>query len=363
MNHLNPKNYDFLWTVYNQSYLFNSIVLTKSYYSRDFIVISDHNTCTFYVSKKERIKLSKAGLTLFQKNYAKYQNQVIKDLTTAKKFFHQQEIKKIDTLDNLQLSHIFLEIIKVWDKLWQNYFWTEYFCLDRVSDIVKNRPQTILGKKLGKIVLQMGRLKYQERQIINKIFYPDALMTKYYKAIAKRLHSTVEKINNYSYQELISLLNGEKIKIPDRTYVIKGKFSNWQDILGNSAKNIIRQFGEFDKNITTIKGQTGNPGFYKGSVKIVDFNLKLEESNIQIKDMKKGQVLVSGSTGPEMILACKKAGAIVTDEGGITSHAAIVSRELKIPSVIATKYATKILKDGDLVEVDATRGIVKLLNK
>ena len=78
--------------------------------------------------------------------------------------------------------------------------------------------------------------------------------------------------------------------------------------------------------------------------------------------MRKGQVLVSGSTGPEMILACKKAGAIITDEGGIISHAALVSRELGIPAIIGTKVATKILKNGDLVEVDANNGIVKILS-
>jgi len=55
----------------------------------------------------------------------------------------------------------------------------------------------------------------------------------------------------------------------------------------------------------------------------------------------------------------KKAGAIVTDEGGITCHAAIVSRELGIPCVVGTKIVTKVFKDGDLVEVDANKGLVK----
>lgn len=57
----------------------------------------------------------------------------------------------------------------------------------------------------------------------------------------------------------------------------------------------------------------------------------------------------------------KKAGAIVTDEGGILFHAAVVSRELSIPCIIGTKIATQVLKDGDLVEVDAEKGIVKKL--
>ena len=107
-----------------------------------------------------------------------------------------------------------------------------------------------------------------------------------------------------------------------------------------------------------MKGLTANPGFYKGSVRIIPFDLKTDITKL-INQMKKGDVLVTGSTGPEMILACKKAGAIVTEEGGITSHAAIISRELGIPCVIGTQIATQVLKDGDEVEVDANNGIVK----
>jgi pyruvate,water dikinase len=58
-----------------------------------------------------------------------------------------------------------------------------------------------------------------------------------------------------------------------------------------------------------------------------------------------------------------KAKAIITDEGGITCHAAIVSRELNKPCIIGTRFATQILKDGDLVVVDAEKGIVKIIKK
>jgi pyruvate,water dikinase len=58
----------------------------------------------------------------------------------------------------------------------------------------------------------------------------------------------------------------------------------------------------------------------------------------------------------------KKAGAFITDGGGILSHAAIVARELKKPCIIGTKSATQILKDGDLIEVNANNGIVKILS-
>ena len=68
-------------------------------------------------------------------------------------------------------------------------------------------------------------------------------------------------------------------------------------------------------------------------------------------------------TRPEFLPLMKKAVAFITDAGGILSHAAIMARELEKPCIIGTRIASKILKDGDLVEVDADKGIVKILNK
>lgn len=105
-----------------------------------------------------------------------------------------------------------------------------------------------------------------------------------------------------------------------------------------------------------IRGQVAFTGKIAGKVHIV-------KNAMQMLDIKSGEILVSPMTTPDFLPAMKKAAAIVTDEGGITCHAAIVSRELKIPCVIGTKTATKVLKDGDLVEVDADKGIVKILKK
>lgn len=77
--------------------------------------------------------------------------------------------------------------------------------------------------------------------------------------------------------------------------------------------------------------------------------------------MQQGDVLVAQTTAPELILACRKAGAIVTDIGGMMSHAAIISREFGIPCIVGTKNATKVFKDGDLLEVNAEVGIARKL--
>ncbi|MBI5222055.1 MAG: hypothetical protein HY980_00980 [Candidatus Magasanikbacteria bacterium] len=75
--------------------------------------------------------------------------------------------------------------------------------------------------------------------------------------------------------------------------------------------------------------------------------------------VKQGEILVTNMTVPAYLLAMKKAAAFVTDEGGITCHAAIIAREMKKPCIIGAKIATQVLKDGDLVEVDAEKGVVR----
>lgn len=81
----------------------------------------------------------------------------------------------------------------------------------------------------------------------------------------------------------------------------------------------------------------------------------------QIEELEEGEILISPMTIPDFIPAIKKAAAIVTDEGGTLSHAAIVARELEKPTVMGTKIATKRLQNGDIVEVNADEGKVTLI--
>jgi phosphohistidine swiveling domain-containing protein len=77
--------------------------------------------------------------------------------------------------------------------------------------------------------------------------------------------------------------------------------------------------------------------------------------------VKRGDILVCPMTTPDYVPALKRAKAVITEEGGITCHAAIIAREFKIPCIVGTKIATKILHDGDEIEVDANKGIVKII--
>lgn len=112
---------------------------------------------------------------------------------------------------------------------------------------------------------------------------------------------------------------------------------------------------EVNKKEQSVTGQCAFAGKVQGTVKIV---LVRDD----IKKMNTGDVLVSQATSPDLIEAMKKASAIVTNVGGLICHAAITSRELKIPCVVGTQNATTVFQDGDMVEVDATKGVIKKLN-
>lgn len=107
----------------------------------------------------------------------------------------------------------------------------------------------------------------------------------------------------------------------------------------------------------SLKGQSAYKGKSIGRARII-----LNPSDPSVI-FEKGDILVTGMTRPEFLPLMKKAAAFVTDAGGILSHAAIVAREMKKPCIIGTKIATKVLKDGDLVEVDANSGVVKILKR
>lgn len=100
-----------------------------------------------------------------------------------------------------------------------------------------------------------------------------------------------------------------------------------------------------------LKGETASRGVYSGPVKIV-------HALTELGKIQKGDILVTKMTTPDMVPAMQKAGAIITDAGGLTCHAAIVSREMGTPCLVGTEHATQLLKEGEIVTVHATRGLV-----
>ena len=142
-------------------------------------------------------------------------------------------------------------------------------------------------------------------------------------------------------------------KIKDHTTILEDGIIRCDT--GEESQKIKIFLTEKINQIDQITGSIAFQGVASGQAKIVN-----DPKDYQ--SFKPGNILITKMITPNMISIMKLASAFVTDEGGITCHAAIISRELGIPCIIGTKHATKIFKDGDLVEVDATNGIVRKLS-
>ncbi|MBP3459376.1 MAG: hypothetical protein J6K58_09210 [Lachnospiraceae bacterium] len=123
--------------------------------------------------------------------------------------------------------------------------------------------------------------------------------------------------------------------------------------------NHIALLSENETDLDTSEQLSGTAA-YGGKIKGV---VTIVTNENDFYKMEQGDILVASMTVPKFLPIMKKASAMVTDEGGVLCHAAIVARELEIPTIIGTKWATSVLDDGDLIEVDANNARVKILTK
>ncbi len=193
------------------------------------------------------------------------------------------------------------------------------------------------------------RLKFME--IFNKVtfkFWP------FLKQLAEKNNLTFEEVTAHTFKEILENRWQPNGKITERLQSFGIIIEKGDERIVSGAE-LQKEKKNYEVKFDLVEEITGFPaclGKAKGKARIV---LSIKE----VSKVQKGDILIAPETTPEFVPAMKIAGAIVTDQGGVTSHAAIISRELGVPCVIGTKVATKVFKDGDKLEVDAVKGTVR----
>ncbi|MBI4093195.1 MAG: hypothetical protein HY420_04700 [Candidatus Kerfeldbacteria bacterium] len=167
-------------------------------------------------------------------------------------------------------------------------------------------------------------------------------------ATGRSLGLRYEEFSQLTYQELVNRKfnrNELRKRIPGHRFIALDGVVTVTPINLSIAKATNR--------IKIIRGTPASPGRVRGRVQLADA--------YTFSKLKPGVIVVTGMTTPDAVPYLRRVKAIVTDEGGLTSHAAIIAREMHKPCIVGTKYATRVLKNGDRVEVDAKRGIVRKL--
>ncbi|MBI2445974.1 hypothetical protein HYV43_06310 [Candidatus Micrarchaeota archaeon] len=205
---------------------------------------------------------------------------------------------------------------------------------------------------------QLAYLKAMRKDAqVHSYYYLDG----FFKYVARQFGLSPTQARFHTSDELIAILRGHQE--PDAARANRRFkqcfFSTYRGkievVEGQAAAKLAEKVRRPQVVATDqIRGSCACPGTASGTVKVVN---TVEEAEKVLP----GDILVSYATNPELVSAMRKAAAIVTDMGGLTCHAAIVSRELNIPCVIGTKNATAVLKDGDMVKVNADDGSVMKL--
>lgn len=284
---------------------------------------------------------------ILAKEVPKYVKGDIQKFITEASFPRRKN--EITKMQEAMLKGVKPELIqKKWGWIRSRDAFEEPYSVPEIKDLIKSTKQPKEHKSI-KIPKQLKELFEQVQELVffrterTDVYYHHLfLMRPLFKEVAEFYNIKFDELKYYTIQ---SLIKGK----PERynkefTYI----FYNDKYYFFNG-----NQFEESEeKEVNKVKGTIAFKGIAKGTAKIVHFVSELDK-------VKKGDILITQMTFPSFIAAMNKASAFVTDEGGITCHAAIVAREMKKPCIIGTKIATKMFKDGDYIEVDAIKGIVK----
>ena len=223
-----------------------------------------------------------------------------------------------------------------------------------------------LSKDVEKIAQRLSFCVWWQDARKAFIFQANHVIDLFLREAARRHVLDFHDLHYYVADEIRSLLqsgkkvSGKEIVRRKENFLMlyRADQKGVQYVSGTQAQRFMQPYlkKNHDSSAKEFKGIVVNRGKVCGTARII-------HSPQEISKMKKGDILVAAMTSPDYILALKKAAAVVTDEGGMTCHAAIVSRELGIPGIVGTRFATQLLKDGMMVEVDAYNGIVKILEK
>lgn len=235
--------------------------------------------------------------------------------------------------------------------------------LDNIKEI-KQSKEDLQSKKLNPeqsrlIELLINFASYQDdrkRNILIYLHYLEILLAE----IGKRSDISLNVMRDTFPDEIKDILGGkvteEFIKSRrEKCFIVwKEKTDKPLVLIGDDVKEWEMILTPRTNNSQVVKGNCASKGRVTGKVRVL---LNASEND----KLEKGEVLVTFMTSPDFMSAIRKSSAIVTNLGGITSHAAIISRELGIPCIVGTKNATEILKTGDMVDVDADKGEIKIL--
>lgn len=342
------------------------LVLTK-YMSREHSLFY---ACVWNKANKELFDKQVKGTNVKNILFLRNKNGILEvyyDLAELKRLF--ENVAKAINSNGQMIDNIIKSFYGYWEKIfpyvkgkkirdlaelteyyenWSNWWapMADIFIIPDIAEIGKSSRDKAL-----KVRIETQEYSDEGDRVIIKFIeenYPK------YKDVANLLSMEeifgIDKLKEKDIENIRKRKNGCAILTLDG----KSKLFSLDELNKELIKKGIRLDKPKAEDIKEIKGTVASKGRVKGNVRIV-------LTKADLKNVKKGEIMVTYATSPDYVPAMKLCAAIITNEGGRVCHAAIVARELNIPCIVGTKIGTEVLKDGMEVEVDATKGIIKII--
>lgn len=358
---LNLKKADFTLTFesHGTPFLFEDMV-ANYYMSQEFIKIYQNGAVQIYEPNRVLVEMNSIG----ESHTVADTKQMIESLSSLLKSC-AAEIPGLSAKTKFSKDDV-AHMFSVMGLIMKQY---EYFDMNFWDSTYKKSSTDAVATENIKLV---GEYKNVLREELNPIYFDN---NGYYSFLLQNLSQqfdiNVAELSWYKEEEIYKLFSGQKVSSEKQEQRKQGYAYvriNSDEIIfhtGDTAKEIINIFKDNTDIIpTVIKGTVAHGKGRKmtGKVRLIkrDYNSP-EVTRESMAKMEQGEILVAQTTDPDLSEAMKKAAAIITDIGGLLSHSAITARELDTICIIGTANASKLLKNGDMVEVDATIGTIKLI--
>jgi phosphohistidine swiveling domain-containing protein len=361
-----PDNYQLLFRVsdYKSTCLMSEFLVKGSLGFGDPIVINHQGRWAIFVRKDKLDDIHKKGLSVFgdTDKFEKYRSDFEEYIRDSEKKVLSKYSKPISNMTFEEYPVLIAEL----EKFWTFYGMTEFVYHDYSYQYATETGNKEILRNLDALV----DLKTRGRKIWDKYVSKGGVVPNLLEFVSKKYLYAPDDGQYLFTDEIEGLLKGRSIPkelIDSRRESYLVVRSGRKTLYFDSDKSFPVTFNFFEseavrveRNAGQVKGMTACEGEVRGRVRVVPM-YNLEDAIKAASEMSQGEILIAQSTNPNLVTLMKKAGAIVTDQGGLLSHAAILSRELNIPCVVGTSDATKVFKTGDMVLVDATHGIIQRL--
>lgn len=387
--------FSFLWRENYVGYLWASSVTASSYFNRRGALLYSQGTLSAYAGTDELKIVQSLSQGLADNPQAILKYEKLFDVLSKKSKILRADCSNQNVVhaSSQKLYHYFIRLTDLLSEYINTYRWTEahytisleekfYTTIKKigknglsnlqVSELLANPSKTFSVKhkispeliEMAKSIKSIAQMRFKAKKIITPLAEISELLM---REAAKRSNLAVSQISHLSLTELRKLLISKKqpnliiINQRQKAFALSITYSKKQLKVTALPKKIAEDIQKAEKvrsGNKRLRGVVVYPGSVSGRARIVPQLYGTKEHNSYIQCLRKNDIIIAAMTSPDLSPAFSRVAGVITDEGGLMSHAALVARETKTPCIIGTKIATRFFKEGQRISIDGRTGTI-----